>query len=95
MSLQTYAIIENELVINIVEYEEQPTNPPAGFPEGTIAVLANGVSPGWKYTDSVFTAPQPYPSWTLIDNKWQPPTPRPEDEKLYEWDEETLSWKER
>jgi hypothetical protein len=41
----------------------------------------------------VFVAPQPFPSWVLDDNSdWQAPTPRPEDENLYYWDESTLSW---
>jgi len=41
----------------------------------------------------VFVVPQPYPSWTLDDNyDWQPPTPRPNDGKLYRWSEEELEW---
>lgn len=40
----------------------------------------------------VFIAPQPYPSWTLDENKdWQPPVPKP-DGQYYEWDETTVSW---
>ena len=46
-----------------------------------------------------FSAPQPYPSWTLDDNlHWQPPVPYPtnnEAEALsvpYTWDEATQSW---
>lgn len=50
---------------------------------------------GYLYDSAadVFIAPQPYPSWTL-DNKhnWQPPVAKPDGE--YEWDEESLSWKE-
>ena len=50
---------------------------------------------GYTYdSDSdVFVAPQPYPSWSLDDNfDWQPPTPMPEDDNLYIWNEETQSW---
>jgi hypothetical protein len=41
-----------------------------------------------------FIPPQPYPSWTLNEDTclWQPPTPMPTDGKMYDWDEETLSW---
>jgi hypothetical protein len=40
-----------------------------------------------------FVEPQTFPSWTLdADNKWQPPTPKPEDGNYYDWDEESLSW---
>jgi hypothetical protein len=38
--------------------------------------------------------PQPYPSWTWDGAQWNPPTPYPEDDKNYEWDENTLSWVE-
>ena len=50
---------------------------------------------GYTYdSDSdVFVAPQPYPSWSLDDNSdWQAPTPMPEDDNLYIWNEETQSW---
>jgi len=36
------------------------------------------------------TAPQPYPSWTWIDNQWTPPTPRPIGPHL--WNETTQRW---
>ena len=40
-----------------------------------------------------FSAPQPFPSWTLDGQCiWQPPTPRPLGDKLYDWNEETQSW---
>lgn len=40
-----------------------------------------------------FVEPQPNPSWTLdADNKWQPPTPQPEDGNYYAWNEEALAW---
>jgi len=53
---------------------------------------------GFTY-DSVrdaFIAPQPFNSWLLNEDtcQWEAPTPRPTDDKLYNWDEETVSWKE-
>ena len=47
--------------------------------------------------------PQPYPSWTIQDiepevesqhlkSGWVAPTPKPNDENSYIWDEETLTW---
>jgi hypothetical protein len=41
-----------------------------------------------------FYTPQPYPSWTLNEETcmWDAPTPRPQDGKAYDWDEESLSW---
>jgi hypothetical protein len=50
---------------------------------------------GWRYDADadVFIAPQPYPSWTLDANHdWQPPTPMPEEDGPYTWDEDTLTW---
>jgi hypothetical protein len=46
-----------------------------------------------------------YPSWTVnqaiwddhlswLNDLWFPPVPYPNDGKFYEWDEETISWKE-
>ena len=42
-----------------------------------------------------FSAPQPYPSWTLDDQcMWQPPVSYPLGDNLYMWNEETQSWDE-
>ena len=44
----------------------------------------------------VFILTKPSPSWTLDDNHdWQPPTAMPDDGKVYDWNEDTKSWKER
>lgn len=90
--MAVYAIIKGTLVINIIEYETDPTNPPPGFDSGIIAVVANGAGPGWTYLNGVFTAPQPYPSWSLINNIWTAPTPYPTDGNAYTWNEATKSW---
>ena len=50
---------------------------------------------GYTYDDvnDVFVSPQPYPSWSLDENHdWQAPTPKPDDENTYTWNEETQSW---
>jgi len=43
-----------------------------------------------------FIPPKPFDSWVLDEDTclWNAPTPVPEDEKDYAWDEETLSWVE-
>jgi hypothetical protein len=51
---------------------------------------------GYVY-DSVrdaFIAPQLFPSWSLNEDtcRWEPPTPCPNDGKLYDWDEQQLNW---
>jgi hypothetical protein len=52
-----------------------------------------GIGMTYDESNDVFIAPQPFNSWTLDENfDWQPPTPMPIDDNLYEWNEETLSW---
>lgn len=61
--LQRYAIINGIDVINVIEYEVQPTNPPPGFEEPIIAVQSDTAGPGWTYVDGNFIAPAtPAPS---------------------------------
>ena len=45
-------------------------------------------------TRDAFTSRQPFPSWSLNEDTclWTPPIPLPEDEKVYDWDEDTGSW---
>ena len=52
---------------------------------------------GYKYDAELdaFIPPQPYASWTLnADAQWEAPTPYPQDDKRYTWNEETLAWDE-
>lgn len=50
----------------------------------------------YTYADGVFTAPKPYPSWVLENNKWIPPVACPKAPEgstiSYKWDEDSLSW---
>ena len=43
-----------------------------------------------------FYKPQPPPTWTLDDDtcQWQPPIPRPDDDKFYIWNEDIKAWDE-
>jgi hypothetical protein len=52
-----------------------------------------GIGYTYDSINDVFIVPQPYPSWTLDENfDWQAPTPRPNDDGIYIWNESTLSW---
>jgi hypothetical protein len=54
-----------------------------------------GVGYIYDAENDAFHTSEPYPSWTLDENfRWQPPTPMPDDGKLYEWNEETQTWDE-
>ena len=52
-----------------------------------------GIGFTYDSVNDVFIVPQPYSSWTLDENfDWQAPTPKPEDDGIYTWNESTLSW---
>ena len=70
--LQNYAIIDGINVVNIIQYEEQPSTPPPGFESPIIAVQSDTASIGWTYVDGQFIAP-PVPAPTP---EWMPPSPR-------------------
>lgn len=71
--MERYAIIKDGIVVNTVEYEDQPTNPPAGFDDGHIAIKTDEASIGWLYANGAFTNPNPIlatkttPSKSLTD----------------------------
>lgn len=52
---------------------------------------------GYTYDASrdAFIPPKPYNSWTLNEDTclWQAPVAHPVDDNMYEWDEESLSWR--
>lgn len=90
--MQRYAIVKDGLVVNVIEYESQPTTPPPGFEDGYVAIQSDVAGPGYTYANGIFTPPQPYPSWILVDNIWVAPKPMPTEGGPYRWDEQTLSW---
>jgi len=57
--MNKYAIVKDGVVINVIEYEEQPSTPPAGFEAGHVAIQTDRVSTGWIYANGQFTNPNP------------------------------------
>ena len=53
---------------------------------------------GYTYDSNrdAFISPQPYPSWTLVEEtcNWTAPILYPTDGKMYDWNESTVSWVE-
>jgi hypothetical protein len=43
-----------------------------------------------------FIPPKPYESWTLNEDTclWEPPTPYPNDNNVYNWNETNLTWEQ-
>jgi hypothetical protein len=56
-----------------------------------------GIGYTFDEDNDAFYAPQPFASWLLDENFiWQAPVPYPEnasEDKVYEWDEDNLTWK--
>jgi hypothetical protein len=57
--MQRYAIIDTAAgkVINVVEYEAAPSNPPPGFEAGIIAVQDDMAGPGWTWNGTALEPP--------------------------------------
>ncbi len=66
--------------------------------QGGTPLRKNYAGIGYSYdrTKDAFISPKPFASWVLNDDTclWGAPTPMPTDDKRYEWDETTTSWKE-
>jgi hypothetical protein len=54
-----YAIIDGTDVVNVIDYEDAPGNPPPGFADHIIAVQTETAQIGWLYDGEVFTDPTP------------------------------------
>lgn len=65
---------------------------------GGTPLRKNYASIGYTYDENrdAFIPPKPFPSWVLDEDTcyWYPPTPYPDDDKMYEWDESSKSWVE-
>jgi hypothetical protein len=53
-----------------------------------------GIGYSYNSEKDIFVTPKPYPSWIRSGSFWNAPTPMPTDDKIYTWNEETLSWEE-
>lgn len=55
-----------------------------------------GIGYTYDITRDAFIPPKPYNSWTLNEDTclYEAPTPMPTDDKMYSWNEDTLSWVE-
>lgn len=62
------------------------------------ALRKNGAGIGFTYDRArdAFIPPQPYSSWTLVEETclWASPIPEPTDGRSYIWNEEILNWVE-
>jgi hypothetical protein len=93
-------------VVGGIVYQGPPTQPiqddevPAEpTPTDLPSVRKNYGGIGMDYNPELdaFIPLQPYPSWTLNETtcQWEAPTPYPDDDGRYTWNEDTLSWIEQ
>jgi hypothetical protein len=73
-------------------------NPETGEPseDQTKALRKNYAGVGYAYDKErdAFIPPKPYASWILDEENglWNAPVAYPDDDKIYIWNEDTLSW---
>lgn len=77
-------------------YYDPATGEPAA--DQSKAFRKNYAGIGFTFDEQrdAFIPPKPFASWLLNEQSclWDPPVPYPTDDKRYEWDETTQSWKE-
>lgn len=96
------SVHNNELLVDGVETESKGTEFCTNLFGGTwiktsfnhrIRKQFAGVGYAYNSSADVFIAPKPFQSWTLDSNHdWQPPTAKPDDGKMYAWNETQLEW---
>jgi len=61
---------------------------------GSIRKNYAGIGDTYDSERDAFIAPQPFPSWALVEETchWECPVAYPTDGKKYHWDESTLTW---
>ena len=61
---------------------------------GTFRKNYAGIGYTYDPTRDAFIPPQPHPSWILNEDtcQWESPTPYPDDDKDYTWDEDITNW---
>lgn len=61
---------------------------------GNIRYNYAGIGFTYDADRDAFISPKPYESWVLDEEtcRWAAPVPYPEDDVMYQWDEETIDW---
>jgi hypothetical protein len=63
---------------------------------GGTPLRKNHAGIGYTYdeTRDAFIPPKPFNSWILNEDtcRWEAPVAKPQDDNMYSWNEQTLSW---
>lgn len=51
-----------------------------------------GIGDTYLADEDIFVAPQLFPSWIRNGSTWDAPIPMPQDENMYEWNENEGAW---
>jgi hypothetical protein len=72
------------------------TNEPSQDQSKALRKNYAGVDYTYDEDRDAFIPPKPYDSWVLDEDTclWNSPVPYPTDDKMYVWDENTISWVE-
>lgn len=89
--------IDSGVVGNPDEWLQTSYNTHGGkHSDGGTPLRKNYAGIGYTYDRErdAFIPPQPFESWVLNENTclWEAPVPYPQDEEVYKWDEEKVSW---
>ena len=90
MSKNMAAVTDSGEVLNIIIcHDDEPETP------NLITYTdANPAYIGGTFDSGYFYPPQPYASWTRSEGEWLPPTPRPESEGNWQWNEDEQEWQD-
>jgi hypothetical protein len=96
--MPNYAFIKNNIVTNIAifdNFNEEIKNAfIATHQLDDIVLVDKNTQTGGSYDGIQFIPVQPYPSW-IWDNQakeWVAPTPKPNDNLIYGWNEDNKEW---
>lgn len=80
MDTETYYALGTEYTVKRTSYNSKI--------RGTFAAI------GYSYNndEDIFVTPQPYPSWVRSGSLWNAPVAKPNDDKIYSWNEDNQSW---
>ena len=89
-----YAVFENNQVVDLIvcdskELAESLTGKTCE--ESTFDIpLVIGLF--YNLDTKVNIGPQPFASWTIVDNQWTPPVAKPDNGRNYKWNEDMQEW---
>lgn len=86
------ALIRDGVVVNVAAYDPSTS---AGWLESVMSSyddvrVVDRAGIGWTVEDDGLRPLPPYPSWTWDGSEWQPPTPKPDGDFM--WDEDEQDW---